>query len=199
MQSTVKQIEEYIKKRGRGRLYLADDLRQFGSDGAIRVALMRLVTSELLLRVAQGIYVYPKIDTKLGLGVIYPSMDAIVKLIAERDKARIVPTGAYALHALGLSTQVPVNIVYLTDGAPRKINVFNHQILLKHTAPKNLAYTCDVLMLVVSALKEIGNGHVTDTDLAKIKAALSTDTKENILADINLAPAWIRKIVLSLI
>lgn len=199
MQITVSQIESHIKKRGRGKLYLAQDFHKFGSDGAVRIALMRMVKSELLIRVAPGIYVYPKIDEKLGLGVLYPSMDDIAKLIAKRDRARIVPTGVYALHALGLSTQVPVNIVYLTDGAPRKIKIYNHRILFKHTAPKNLAYKCDVLMLVVSALKEIGNGNVTKEELSKIKEILTHDKKENILADSNLAPAWIRKIVTSLI
>ena len=53
-------------------------------------------------------------------------------------------------------------------------------------------------MLVVSALKEIGSSNVTENDLMKIKSVLSHDTKENILADLSLAPMWIRKIILSI-
>jgi Family of unknown function (DUF6088) len=33
---------------------------------------------------------------------------------------RIRPTGAFALHKLGLTTQVPTRLVYLTDGHPHK-------------------------------------------------------------------------------
>lgn len=199
MQSVVSQVESFIKTHSRGKLFLAQDFYHIGSDGAIRITLMRLVKKDLLIRVAQGIYLYPKTDEKLGLGVLYPSMDAIAKVIAKRDKARIVPTGNYALHALGLSTQVPVNVVYLTDGAPRKINIYNHKILFKHTAPKNLAYKCDVLMLIVSALKERGKDNVTKEDLIVIRKALEQDNKEKIFSDLILAPAWIRKIITSLI
>ncbi|MGV8134116.1 MAG: DUF6088 family protein [Mangrovibacterium sp.] len=31
-------------------------------------------------------------------------------------KIRLVPTGIYSLHALGLSTQIPLKLVFLTDG-----------------------------------------------------------------------------------
>ena len=72
---------------------------------------------------ARGIYCYPKIDTELGLGVIYPSFDDIAQAIAKRDKAKIVPAGAYAVNKLGLSTQVPMNAVFLTSGESRKIEI----------------------------------------------------------------------------
>ena len=87
------------------------------------------------MRLAHGIYLFPKIDEKLGLCMLYPSVEEIAKAIAERDKARIVPTGVYALNALGLPTQIPVNAVFLTDGAPRKIKIYNQRILFKHVVP----------------------------------------------------------------
>jgi len=55
------------------------------------------------------------------------------------------------------------------------------------------AYKSDILMLVVSAMKEIGEHLVTDNDLRIIQKTLLRETKENILNDINLAPVWIRK------
>lgn len=198
MEKTVSQIESHIKRRGRGKLYLLSDFAQFGSDGAARITLMRLVKSGMLIRVAQGIYAYPVIDTKLGLGIVPPSMDKIAKLIALRDKARIIPTGAYALYALGLSTQIPVNIVYLTDGAPRKIKVYNHIIRFIHTTPKNLAYKSEIVMMVVSALKEIGYQNVSEEDFKKIKSVLAREKQERIAADIKLAPAWIRNMINSI-
>lgn len=193
MQSTANKIENEIKRRRRGKIYFADDFSGYGSSEAIKKALMRFEKSGLLIRLAHGIYLYPIIDKKLGLGVLYPSVENIAKEIARRDKARIVPTGVYALNVLGLSTQVPTNIVFHTDGAPRKIKIYNQQIVFKHVVPKNLAYKSDILMLVVSALKEIGEESVNENDMEIIRKALAHETKEKIITDIVLAPVWIRK------
>lgn len=199
MQSTVSKIENEIKRRRRGRIYFADDFAPFGTPEAIKKTLLRFEKSGMLIRLAHGIYLYPVIDKKLGLGVLYPSVEDVAREIARRDKARLVPTGIYALNALGLSTQVPTNIVFHTDGAPRKIRIYNQRIVFKHVVPKNLAYKSDVLMLVVSALKEIGEQSITENDLAVIRKALSHEKKEKIIEDIKLAPVWIRKIIQQII
>jgi len=193
MQSTVSKIENEIKRRRRGNIYFADDFTSFGTSEAIKKALLRFERVGMLIRLAHGIYLYPSIDKKLGLGVLYPSVETIAKEIARRDKARIVPTGLYALNVLGLSTQVPTNIMFHTDGAPRKIKIYNQLITFKHVVPKNLAYKSEVFMLIVSAMKEIGEHSVTDNDLKIIQKTLLRETKENILNDITLAPVWIRK------
>jgi hypothetical protein len=68
----------------------------------------------------------------------YVSRHTIAKEIAKRDKARIVLPEMQALNMLGLSTQIVMNAVYLTDGSSRRINIDKRKgILLKHTAPKN--------------------------------------------------------------
>lgn len=193
MESTVNKIISHIKRRHRGKIYFASDFSDYGSSEAVKKALLRLEQSNLLVRLAHGIYLFPEIDSKLGLGILYPAVDTIAREIARRDKARIVPTGTYALNALGLSTQVPTNIVFHTDGAPRKIKIYNQYIVFKQVVPKNLAYKSDVLMLVVSALKEIGKDFVTATDMTLIKQALLHEKAENIQKDLKLAPAWIRK------
>ena len=78
-----------------------------------------------ILRISHGIYYYPKIDKVLGLGILYPTLEEIAEGIAKHDKVRIVPTGLYALNRLGFSTQIPMNVVYLTDGFNRKITLYN--------------------------------------------------------------------------
>lgn len=199
MQSTNSQIEKEIRRKRRARIYFASDFVAFGSQEAVKKSLFRLEKSGFLVRLAHGIYLYPNIDKKYGIGILYPTAEDIAKEIAVRDKARIVPTGIYALNALGLSTQVPVNVVFLTDGAPRKIKIYNQKIVFKHVTPKNLAFRSKVLMLVVAAIKEIGKGKLSESELEKIKSVLLHETRENILLDLELAPAWIRKIILSII
>jgi predicted transcriptional regulator of viral defense system len=162
----------------------------------VNKAMERLTESGLLIRLAQGIYLYPPIDTRLGLGVLYPTVETIAREIAKRDKARIVPTGVYALNVLGLSTQIPMNVVFLTDGAARKIKIGNGQgIVFKRTVAKNLSYKNAVLMLVVAALKEIGEDNVTNDQLEKIMELISKEKRDDIIADLQLAPAWIKKLI----
>ena len=106
-----------------------------------------------------------------------------------------MPTGSYALNALGLSTQVPMNIVLLTDGSPREIKVGKRTIKFKKTTPKNLLAKGRISRLVIQALKEIGNGKVTEEEKQKILAILKEENEKDLKHDIALAPVWIQKIM----
>jgi hypothetical protein len=199
MQSIENKILNRIKKCGRGKEFFASDFAVYGDSKAVSKALSNLVKKQTLIKLATGIFYYPKIDKKLGLGILYPSLDSVAEAIAKRDKARIVPTGIYALNRLGLSTQVPANYVYLTDGSPRRIEIGNGKgILLKHTAPRNLAFKNDLAMLITFALKEIAQEKVTQEHLDRLKEVLQQAPKEHILQDAKLMPAWIKKLILKL-
>ena len=202
MESVERKIENHIKKQRRGKIFFASDFSIFGSSDAVFKALQRLQKSGLLVRAANGIYSYPKLNTYEWTDnkYILPSIDEIAHAIAKRDKIRIVPTGSYALNALGLSTQVVVNVVYITDGAPRRIKVGNGRgILFKHTSEvRRLAFKSKLLMLIDSALREIGEGRVRQHELEIIKEKLTYATQKDIDRDIELMPIWIRTIVLKL-
>ena len=199
MQSVEDKIYTKIKYTGKGKVYFSNDFVKYGSPESITKSLSLLKEKGVLLRLARGIYLYPKFSELLNQ-ILYPSLDTIAKEIAKRDKARIVPTGSHALNMLGLSTQVVTNAVYLTDGSPRRIKIGGRGILFKHTAPKNLAYKSDLIMLVVYALKEIGEGKVSSKEIEIVrKIVVEHETRESILKDIELAPAWIRKILLTII
>lgn len=196
MQSIDDKILSNIKKRGRGTIFFANDMVQYGQRQSVLKALERMAAAGTILRVARGIYCYPKIDKELGLGILYPSLDEIAQAVAKRDKARIAPTGVYALNVLGLSTQVQMNVVYLTDGTARRLKVGNGKgILFKHTAPKNLAFKSKTAMYITSALKELGQSGVTQEHKAKIKELLQEEDKEKVLTDAALIPSWIMDII----
>ena len=116
--------------------------------------------------------------------------------IAKRDKARIVPTGNYALNVLGLSTQVPANVVFLTDGSPRSITLKSGRgIKFVKTAPKNLAFKNRLAMLLTFALKEIGEGNVTKEQKLHIAKLLKNEEKETIEKDYPIMPNWIQLLI----
>lgn len=196
MASVEENIWTAIKAKGRGKIFFPSDFTSYGEVKAVGKSLERLTSKGNIVRLARGIYTYPEIDTILGLGALMPSIEQIAETIARRDKARIVPTGIYAMNKLGISTQVPMNVVYLTDGAPRKINLGNgRSIQFKYTTPRNLAFTNPLAMLVTFALKEVGRDNVTDDISKQIKKVLLREQKDNILADEALMPAWIRTFI----
>ena len=193
MQSIEKQIERSIKSKKRGTLIMPDDYLSYGTSDAIRKALDRLEDKQVIVRVAQGIYVRPKISKLIG--PLVPTAEEVAEAIAKRDRIRTVPTGSYALNALGLSPQVPMNIVLLTDGSPRVIKVGKRTIKFKKTTPKNLMAKGKISRLVIQALKEIGNGNVTKEEEQKIIELLKKEDKKDFMHDLALAPVWVKKIM----
>ena len=185
-----------IRKRGRGTVFFSSDFSKAGEKSAVLKALERMTAGGTIVRVARGIYCYPKIDKELGLGTLYPTYEEIAQAIAKRDKARIVPAGIYAMNRLGLSTQVPMNVVYLTDGSSRKVAINgNRGILFKHVAPKNLAFQNQLALLINSALKEIGQDNITEEEKTRIKSLLSNESKDSVMQDVKLMPDWIASII----
>jgi len=193
MQSIEDKIEKSIKSKQRGVLLFADDFIEYGSSEAIRQALVRLVNKEVIKRVTQGIYVRPIISEYLG--EVLPTAEQVAQGIAKRDKIKIVPTGTYALNKLGLSTQIPLKLVYLTDGAPREIQIGKRTIKLKRTTQKNLLAKGKISRLVIQALREVGQKGVTEELENKIIELLKKEERKELAYDIKLASVWIRKIM----
>lgn len=187
------QVLAKIKKAKRGSLFFVEDFLSFRNYKTISKALERLVEKKEISRVARGIYA--RLEKDPSLGSAKPGTEAIAKAIAKRDKARIVPTGALALNAFGLSTQVPMNVVYLTDGAARKINIGKCTIVFKKTSPKNLAAIGKISSLAIQALKELGKDNVLESQKRIILEYLRKEDRYRLEYDIKLAPEWIRIIM----
>lgn len=194
MTSTDKKIEQKIKSLKQGTIVFTEDFQNYGSPGAVKVALHRIVKKGLLHNLARGIYAKPTFSTLLNKEVL-PGAEEVALAIAKRDKARLLPTGAYAQNALGLSTQVPLRLVYLTDGSPRTIKIGKRSIQLKKTTPKNLALKGNISKLVVQALKDIGKDKAAPQEIEKIQNLLLKEDKQDLKHDIALAPQWIAEIL----
>ena len=190
------QILIKIKKARRGSLFFTDSFASVGNAKAISKALERLVQSGELYRVAPGIFVRAKRDKILG--IVMPGIEDIAIAIAKRDKARIVPTGTFALYKLGLSTQVPLNQVYYTDASARKIKIGKQTITFKKADAKSLSAIGSISKLAIQALKSIGKGKVSEEEIRKIKELLQHEKPYHLQHDLNLAPQWIRKSLTSL-
>lgn len=190
-QSAHSQITRKIGLLKPGSLVFPSDFRGLGTEIAIKNALSRLARENKIDRIAHGIYLLPQYDPKFGK--LQPSLEKIANVIARREHIRIKPAGAYALHKLGLSTQVPMKQVYITDGSPKRIKVGKGTIEFKATTAKKLALKGPISSLIIQALEELDPKDLAlDDNLTNRILTLLLQEKPKLLAyDLKLAPARI--------
>ena len=193
MQSIDSKILSRIYGRGKGCVVTPGHFMDLGSRQAVDLVLHRLAKKGTLRRLARGLYDYPRIDPDLG--PLSPTTDAIVKALKGRDRILLEPSGGYAANLLGLSDQVPMKIVFLTDGPARRVQIGKQVIMLKHTTPRAMATAGRVSGLVIQALRHIGQRYADDAIVTHLKKRLSDDDKKQLLQDIRYAPAWIATIL----
>lgn len=186
-----KEIRNTIESNGSNKLYMVQDFAYLNNDGLVTRTLSRLEKEGVLIRLSQGIYLYP---SRNKFGILRPSIEEIAYAVAEKDKARIIPSGLTALNKLGLSTQVTMNAVYLTDATARELTIGNRKIIFKRSVPRNFAYKTDLFPLIVAAMKELGKDGVTDEQVAIIKQAIEKyGSPDEIKYDYSIAPQWIKQ------
>jgi predicted transcriptional regulator of viral defense system len=182
-----------MKQNRRGKIFFTDYFDKLGTPESCRKALEHLVKKGEIMRVSRGIYTIPQ--TSQYIGKVSPSVDTIIKAVMKKDNANIVPTGSFAKNMLGLSTQLPLKIVYLTEGRSRKLKIGNTTVILKNTSTKNTAIKGKLSALAVQALKSIGKNNVTDEQIEKIVNILKNENQKHLEHDIKFSPMWIKQIL----
>lgn len=191
-QSIDARILARVHGRGRGSVLVPGDFLDLGSREAVDLALHRLARKGTIRRLARGVYDFPKEHPVLG--PLSPSADTVAKALAGRDRTRLQPAGAYAANALGLSEQVPAKVVFLTDGPSRTVKIGPTTIQLRRTTPKNMAAAGRLSGLLIQALRELGQEHVTPARREHLKRTLPVDKRRELVKDLPLAPAWMHPI-----
>ncbi len=182
-------VKQRIEAQPKGWIFTPDVFLDLGSRRAVDMALARQLGGGHIRRLARGLYDRPKHHPQLGL--LAPSVEAIAEALKGRDAIRLQPSGAYAANLLGLSDQVPMKVVFLTDGPPRHVKIGNREILFKRTTPRNMATAGRISGAVIQALRWLGRQHVDDAILSVLTQRLTAKEKQTLLSDIRYAPAWI--------
>jgi len=182
-----------IRGKGKGWVFTPADFQDLGSRTAVGLALMRHTRAGMIRQLDRGLYDYPASDPRFGL--LSPSTDTIAEALKGRDAAHLQPTGAYAANMLGLSDQVPMKTVFLTDGPSRQVRIGKREIVLKHTTTRNMAGAGTPSGLVIQALRWIGRAHVDARMVALLKSRLSDDDRRRLMKDIRYAPAWVADVI----
>lgn len=195
--TTQRNIETALSRRRKGELVFPTDFRGMGTEAAIKKALSRFVRMGKIERLAHGIYYIPKTDPLLG--VLYPSAEEVAHLLAKKERVQIRPAGAYALHQLGLTTQMPTKLVYITDGQSRLLAVGRSTIRFKAKAHKKLATKGKISSLVIQALEELPPKEIDDRMKTKIRELLVKENPKLLQHDLKLAPARVHDYILKLL
>lgn len=198
MVSTEDRIMEMVRSGGEGKVYFPSDFFECGTDKAVSKALQRLVQADVLMRMERGLYCYPEVDRFWGMGKLPASSDEVLEAYARRDGFRTGPCPGAAQNALGLSEQVVMNPVYVTDGPSRRIHFYKgfRPIVLYHVSPKVFNYRSRIIMLAVIALNDIGRRDLWEFDLDGMRRSFADVPYEDIRDDLRNTPSWIRNLIL---
>jgi len=170
------------------RVHTPFDFLDLGSPHSVGMALMRLVRSGALRRLARGLYDVPRQHPLLG--ELQPTADEIAQALSRRDGAFVQPAQAVAANLLNLSEQVPARAVYETDGPSRTVKVGPLTIQLKHRPPRQVRSASPMSNLVFAALRSVGKANVNEARVAHLRETLSAKDRAALLKDLPLAPAW---------
>jgi len=194
MQSIDNKMVSRIYGQQRGWAFSKNDFLDLGGDDAIRKALSRLEAKGTIRRVLRGLYDYPKISTLLN-EPMGPNLDLIARALARKHGWRIQPSENTALNLLGLSTQVPAQAVYLSDGPSKTYEIGNRALIFKKRILKESGFKHRESELVVQALKALGRDRIDSEVGSKLAKALPASMWMKMVRDTKTAPAWVHEII----
>lgn len=187
MKSIHQDIADRIESFAAGSIVFLCDFRGLGSEDAIKMSLSRHAKTGLVERLGQGVYLRIKPKGRVNR----PAMEQIAAAIAKKERIRIKPAGAFALYKLGMSSQPPDDLTYITDGEPRNILINGKRLIFKATTPKKMSLSNGISGLLIQGLEELGKDALTASLSQQVIAQLKKENEANITADLRLAPAWI--------
>ena len=186
----LKQIRIIIEQSECGSVFVSTDFTDIADKKTVNMGLLRLANEGLIKKILFGVYYKPEFSELLG-EAIAPSPNKIAHAIARNCGWTIVPCGDTALNLLGLSTQVPSQWVYVSDGAYKEYSFDNTTIKFKRTTNKEISKVSYKTALTIQALKALGKENITEQVILRLKKVLTEEEKENMLAESKSATSWI--------
>lgn len=194
--STISLIWRKIRAKRPGWVFTPREFAGIGSRAAIDQTLSRLQRAGKIRRLARGIYDYPKVHPQIG--VLSPSPEAVAKAVAAKTGSRILVSAAQALNLLGLSTQVPVQNVYLTEGPSRVVQLGKQTVTLKHAAASKLLGAGTEAGPILQAVRSYGHKHVHEIPVRLLAERIPRTVKSEVKRLAPFAPAWSQPVLLQI-
>ncbi len=188
---------EVLKSKMLNKIY-SDKLKSFTTNDfldlanykAISKTLQRMEQNNEIKRVIRGTYYIPNINKTFNI-CEPPDIDGVAHTIARKFNWNICPSGNYALNKLGLSTQVPAQYCYASDGPNKTFSIGATTIKFKHSNKREIADFSSATLLVIQAMKGIGRQNLTKKDFETIKSKISKKDYQILLSETQKSNIWI--------
>ena len=192
MSSITNQIEE-IMTENPGKIFSIHDFYHIGTKNTIKSVLYRLNEENKIFRLMDGLYIKPKYSEILK-EYSYPDASEVAEKLAEKFSWTISPAGDTALNYTGLSTQVPNEYIYISDGPYREYSYREKKISFKNTTNRNISSYSKELSILIQAIKALGKDNITDENIQKL-AVFARNVKEDLKKDTLKLPFWIQEVL----
>lgn len=190
MKNISESIFYFIAGHGRGWAFSSSDLAGRFARQQIDNALSDLAEASKIRRVVRGLYDYPRFSDLLQK-TLSPDIDQVANAYARKFNWRIEVSGESALNLLGLSTQIPAQYIYLSDGPSKNYDVMGVQLTFKKSSLKDIGFKHRESTLIVQALKALGKEHLNAEVFAKIREQIAKESFSKILRDTQGSTGWI--------
>ena len=188
------QIRGNIERAEAGSVFVSTDFTDITDKKTVNMGLIRLADEGLIKKILFGVYYKPEFSKLLGEAVA-PSPNKVAHALARNFGWTIVPCGDTALNLLGLSTQVPSQWVYFSDGAYTEYTFDNTTIKFKRTTNKEISKVSYKTALTIQALKALGKENITEQVISRLKKILTGEEKEKMLAESKSATSWVLELI----
>ena len=188
--SASKKIKQYIEKLKPNQIFLTNDLIDVTNYNNIKIILYRLEKQKIIKRLIDGLYYKPDFSSLLNADIPLDIED-VVKKIAEKFNWKIVPEHNKVLNMLNLSTQVPAKYIYLSTGPYRKYNIYGFDIYFKHASEKNFVNYSYKELLVIQAIKGLGNKKYSSYSKEILQKFLTTKETKDLISKSKYQTKWV--------
>ena len=186
-------VKEIIFNHNAGWVFTHVDFSSLGSMATVERVLSRLVASGEIKRIKRGIYYIPE---NSRWGEVPPSQSCIIKALSRSMKTDFIPDGANALYQLGLTQQVPMKQVYLTDKQISTISIGKTDIEFKKVSPKKLSGAKSGVSVYLSALEYLGKQEALQES---VKSRVANTIDKSMVGKLEEASksraVWVREVV----
>lgn len=194
VQTAKNKILSRIYGKKRGQVFTPKDFLDIANHETVRKTLSRLTAAGTIRRLMRGVYEYPVMST-LFKGPAPPDPDAIARAIARTHGWSILPEGSTALNSLGLSTQVPAQWQYFTDGPTRTFKWEGGTLVFRHRTNKETASLSYKTGLLTQALKTLSHSYVTEQVMNLLLEKFSADDLNRAIREAQYVTSWVYEII----
>lgn len=189
-------IMKRVRAKGRGWVFTPRHFVDYGTRGAVDMALSRLAKACDIRRVGRGLYDYPRQHEKLG--ALSPDPDSLAAALATQSGDSLTPSGAAAANSLGMSTQVPAKVSYATNGRSRTKRAGGRSLTLRHSRAPVLDDVPDSANAVVQALAYLGRDQIDAAVISRFAQRVDDQDMKALLQARRQMSGWMGDVVLKI-